>query len=90
MDVHLEQQVCVEGAHVQEVIEEGGEDSNTNVCDEEESHHLQSTPQWLYQLAHQDHCEDVHHHLPEVNLQEAVGECSPDPEVWWVEISRSD
>ena len=72
MDVHLEQQLGVEGAHVQEVIEEGREDSNANVYNEEECHHLQSTPEWLYQLAHQDHCEYVHHHLPEVNLQKAV------------------
>ena len=57
------------------------------VDDEEEGDHLHGSPQRLYQLAHQDQGEDVHHHLPQVDLEEAVGECCPQPEVRGVEVS---
>ena len=40
VNVNLEEQLSVESAHVEEVVEEGAEDSNTNVGDEEESHHF--------------------------------------------------
>ena len=88
VDVDVEQELRVEGGHVEDVVEEGREGRHPHVDNEEESDHLQGAPERLYELAHQDECEDVHQDLPGVDLQEAVSERRPEPEVWRVEVAR--
>ena len=71
MYVDLEEQLCVEGDHVEDVVEEGGEDGDADVDDAEEEEHLEGAPQRFQKLPHQHDHRHVQHHLPEVHLQEA-------------------
>lgn len=47
MDVDIEEEVGIEGGHVEQVVEDGAEQGHASVHDEEEGQHLQRSPQRL-------------------------------------------
>ncbi len=47
VNVDLEEEVRVEGEHVEEVVEDGAEDRHPRVHHQEEGQHLQRAPQRL-------------------------------------------
>jgi len=47
MDVDIEEEVRIEGEHVEEVVEDGAEDRHPRVHHQEEGQHLKRAPQRL-------------------------------------------
>ena len=89
VDMNFKEQLGVKGEHVEQVIEEGRDDGDPDVDHDKKQHHLERTPERLQQLSHQRQDYQVQDDLPEVDLEEAVGEGGPDPEVGRPEVAGS-
>ena len=47
MNVNFKEKFRVESKHVEQIVEEGGDDGHPHVNHDEEKHHLQGTPERL-------------------------------------------
>lgn len=88
MNVNVKEQLRVERDHVENVVEDGGEEGDAHVDDGKEDDHLNGAPKRLEQLPDQHNDGHVDEHLPEVHLEEAVREGRPDPKVGRPKVAR--